>query len=116
MNLRIQSSLKGGDTGECNYQQSRPDSRGARDTYHSRGLARRGQIGLIRELVLSLVVNAEKEYGAKTGPIKKSDVTAKIYSMLPTASKLLISSGTVSDLIEEAKERMDETLPKNEEE
>ena len=36
--------------------------------------------------------------------------------MLPTASKLLISSGTVSDLIEEAKERMDETLPKNEEE
>ncbi|MCI6842435.1 MAG: hypothetical protein PUG87_00130 [Eubacteriales bacterium] len=78
-------------------------------------LARRGQIGLIRELVLSLVVNAEKEYGAKTGPIKKSDVTAKIYSMLPTASKLLISSGTVSDLIEEAKERMDETLPKNEE-
>ena len=51
-------------------------------------LARRGQIGLIRELVLSLVVNAEKEYGAKTGPIKKSDVTAKIYSMLPTASKL----------------------------
>ena len=70
-------------------------------------LARHGQIELIRELVLSLVVGAEKEFGTKTGALKKSDVTAKIYSMLPTVSKLVIPEKTISSIIEDAKREMD---------
>lgn len=71
-------------------------------------LARHGQIEMIRELVLSLVVGAENEFGSKTGAIKKSDVTAKIYSMLPTISKLLIPGKTISSIIEDAKKEMDD--------
>lgn len=77
-------------------------------------LARRGQISLLRDLILSLVVSAEQNFGGGTGEIKKSEVTSKIYDMLPTISKLLISSSTISDLIEEAKLRMDSLSESNE--
>jgi hypothetical protein len=76
-------------------------------------LARRGQIELLRDFALSLVIGAEIEYGGGTGVLKKSDVTAKIYAMLPTISKLLISSSTISELIEEAKEKMDSLIEAN---
>ena len=75
-------------------------------------LARRGQIKLLRELVLSLVVGAEVDFGGGTGEIKKSEVMKKVYELLPSMSKYLISESTVSELIENAKNELDELTEK----
>ncbi len=70
-------------------------------------LARRGQISMLRELILSLVVGAEETYGSGNGALKKSDVAAKLYSQMPTVTKLLVGGPAVSALIEEGKAKMD---------
>ena len=75
-------------------------------------LARRGQIKLLRELVLSLVVGAEVDFGGGTGEIKKSEVVKKVYELLPSMSKYLISESKVSELIENAKNELDELTEK----
>lgn len=77
-------------------------------------LARRGQLKKIREIVLSLCVNAEIKYGGGTGEIKKSSVIEAIYDLLPSWGKLFISERTISNIIEEGKEYMDELAEGNE--
>jgi hypothetical protein len=77
-------------------------------------LARRGQLKKIREIVLSLCVNAEITYGGGTGEIKKSSVVEAIYDLLPSWAKLFISERTISNIIEEGKEYMDELAEGNE--
>lgn len=77
-------------------------------------LARKGQISKIKEIILSLVVNAEITYGGGTGKIKKSSVITAIYNMLPSWAKLLISGTTISKLVEDGKTQMDELADSNE--
>ena len=77
-------------------------------------LARRGQLNMLRELILSLVVGAEIDYGSGTGEIKKAEVTKKVYKLLPSLSKLVISENDISNLIESAKSEMDKLASENE--
>ena len=77
-------------------------------------LARRGQLNMLRELILSLVVGAEIDYGSGTGEIKKAEVTKKVYELLPSLSKLVISENDISNLIESAKSEMDKLASENE--
>ena len=77
-------------------------------------LARRGQLNMLRELILSLVVGAEIDYGGGTGEIKKAEVTKKVYELLPSLSKLVISENDISNLIESAKSEMDKLASENE--
>ena len=71
-------------------------------------LARKGQINKIKEIILSLCVNAEMIYGGGTGEIKKSSVIRSVYDMLPSWAKLFISETTISNIIEDGKLDMDE--------
>ena len=77
-------------------------------------LARRGQLNMLRELILSLVVGAEIDYGGGTGEIKKSKVMKQVYELLPSLSKLVISENEISNLIESAKSEMDKLASENE--
>ena len=77
-------------------------------------LARRGQLNMLRELILSLVVGAEIDYGGGTGEIKKAEVMKQVYELLPSLSKLVISENEISNLIESAKSEMDKLASENE--
>ena len=77
-------------------------------------MARRGQLKMLRELILSLVVGAEIDFGSGTGEIKKSEVMKQVYELLPSLSKLVISESEISEMIEKAKIEMDSMIKKNE--
>ena len=70
-------------------------------------LARRGQLAKIRQIILSLCVDAELTYGGGTGEIKKSSVIEAVYRLLPSWAKLLFSGRALSKLVEEGKSEMD---------
>ena len=70
-------------------------------------LIRRGQIDKLKEMVLYLVTEAEDHFGGGTGPIKKAQVMTFIYEALPTLGKILLSTDTISGIIEDGKVEMD---------
>lgn len=76
-------------------------------------LARRGQLAKIKQIILSLCVDAEITYGGGTGEIKKSSVLQAVYDLLPGWAKLLISGSTLSKLVEDGKTQMDELADGN---
>lgn len=56
----------------------------------------------INAMLLSFVTIAEKEFGAGTGALKKSQVVTAVYERLPSIMRLFISEATVSKLIDNA--------------
>jgi hypothetical protein len=73
-------------------------------------LARKGQLSKVRQIILSLCVNAELTYGSGTGEIKKSSVIEALYGLLPSWAKLFISDTVLSKLVEEGKADMDKLV------
>lgn len=63
-----------------------------------------GEKKLITSFLFSLVTEAEKQFGTKTGVLKKAAVIQWIYERLPSFVKLLFSEKNLSDLIESALE------------
>ena len=76
-------------------------------------LIKRGYKKQIKQCLLYLVTNAEKEYGGKTGKLKFSKVSNDIYSYLPSLAKMFISSKMIEELINKAVEEMEEYLKKD---
>ncbi|MBU5439317.1 hypothetical protein KQI42_14935 [Tissierella sp. MSJ-40] len=62
---------------------------------------KRGKKEFVRQVVLSLVVQAEKALGSGTGELKYMMVVENVYKILPPILKLLISKKELDTLIED---------------
>ena len=61
-----------------------------------------GNKQFVKQLILALVVNAEKQLGSKTGELKYNDVITTLYSRMPTLLRILYSKEQIDQLIEDA--------------
>lgn len=66
-----------------------------------------------KQMLLSLVVAAEKQFGGGTGEIKFSYVAEKLYEKMPFIIQLLFTSTDIANMIEEAVEKMKQYLADN---
>jgi len=64
-------------------------------------LYRRGKKDLVKDILYSLIVKAEKELGGATGGAKYSQVIASLYEKLPILLRLLFSKTVISKYIED---------------
>lgn len=67
----------------------------------------------VKQMLLSLVIEAEEKYGNGTGEIKFSYVAQKIYDIMPNWLQLIFSAQTIAKWIEEAVDKMKEYLDTN---
>lgn len=73
----------------------------------------------LSRIALSLVSDAESEWGSKTGEIKKSEVIKKIYDKLPALSEIANEAETseqIDKIIDDALAQMREILKNKESE
>ena len=61
-----------------------------------------GQIGVVKKILLSLVIEAEQIYGSGTGKMKYNYVLGKAYSMIPSVVKLFVTEKTLDEMLEAA--------------
>ena len=61
-----------------------------------------GQIGIVKKILLSLVIEAEQIYGSGTGKLKYNYVLGKTYSMLPSILKLFVTEVKLDEMLEGA--------------
>lgn len=73
-------------------------------------LYKRGKKETVRRIVLSLVVQAEKTLGSGTGELKYAMVVERVYAILPTILRFLITKKELDKLIEEAVQYMKKYL------
>lgn len=59
-----------------------------------------GRKDLVKKIILSLVIQAEKALGSKTGELKYAMVIEKLYTVLPTLLRVLITQKEIHNLIE----------------
>jgi hypothetical protein len=71
-------------------------------------LALRGKKQIIYKMIYALVDEAEELYGSKTGKLKFSYVIEKVYAILPSTIKIIISYKTLEKWIEKALVEMKE--------
>ncbi len=65
-------------------------------------LYKRGKKEFVNQVILSLVVQAEKALGSGTGDLKYIMVVENVYKVLPPILKLLISKKELDNMIEDA--------------
>lgn len=65
-------------------------------------LYRRGEIAMLENLLFTLVIQAEREFGSGTGELKKATVIQCAYEYLPKIATLFISRQTLERLLEAA--------------
>ncbi|MCT4593601.1 MAG: hypothetical protein N4A57_04925 [Anaeromicrobium sp.] len=75
-------------------------------------LYKKEKIELVKKIVLSLVIQAEKAFGRGMGDIKYFYVVEKTYEVLPTVVKVLITKKDLDNLIEEGVTYMKSYLSK----
>ena len=66
-----------------------------------------------KQILLSLVLAAEKKFGGKTGEIKFAVVADALYERLPFIVQILFTEKDVANMIEEAVDKMKEVLAAN---
>ena len=69
-------------------------------------LYKRGKKDFVRQVVLSLVVQAEKALGSGTGELKYAMVVENVYKILPKILTMLISMKELDELIEDGLQYM----------
>lgn len=67
---------------------------------------------VVRKIILSLVVQAEKELGSGTGELKYAYVIGKFYNSLPGIVKLLYTQKEIDTFITEGVAKLKEVLSK----
>jgi hypothetical protein len=67
-------------------------------------LYRRGEIAIIENLLFTLVIKAEKEFGGGTGELKRATVLDWVYERLPKIVTLFISHKMIEGFLEAALE------------
>ena len=65
---------------------------------------------IVRKILLSLVVQAEKALGSGTGELKYAWVVDNFYSKMPGIIKLLFSKKEIDTMIEEGVQRLKDIL------
>ena len=65
-------------------------------------LALRGKKNIIYKMIYTLVDEAEKLYGSKTGKMKFAYVMEKVYAKLPAIFRIFITYSTLEKWIEKA--------------
>jgi hypothetical protein len=73
-------------------------------------LWRRGKKDLVKKFIYSLVVQAEKQLGSKTGQEKFAAVMAAIYQRIPFIIRFFFSQQNLTDFIEWAVAKLKERL------
>lgn len=63
---------------------------------------KKGETKVINAFLLSLITEAERQFGSGTGALKKAAVIQWVYEKLPAFVKVLFSEKNLSDLIEAA--------------
>lgn len=66
-----------------------------------------------KQILLSLVVAAEKNFGGGTGKIKFSYVAEKLYEKMPAVIQIMFTEEDIEDMIEEAVDKMKDFLTAN---
>lgn len=85
-------------------------------------LYRIGKRNTVKNIILGLVIQAEKALGSGTGELKYAMVVERAYNVLPTLIRFLITKKELDCLIEEAVQYMktqlsiDDNLPNYKEE
>ncbi|GFN35836.1 hypothetical protein [Tepidimicrobium xylanilyticum] len=73
-------------------------------------LYKRGKKDFVRQIVLSLVVQAEKALGSGTGELKYAMVVENVYKLLPPILTMLISKKELDNIIEDSVQYLKEYL------
>lgn len=73
-------------------------------------LYKKNRKDLVKKIILSLVVQAEKHLGSGTGELKYAYVIEKFYKYLPSVVRLLYSKKEIDTMIEEAVSKLKEML------
>lgn len=74
---------------------------------------KKGKKEFVRQVVLSLVVQAEKTLGSGTGELKYAMVVENVYRILPPILKLLITAKELDNMIEGSVKYLKEYLSKD---
>lgn len=74
---------------------------------------KRGKKDFVRQVVLSLVVQAEKALGSGTGELKYAMVVERLYTVLPFILTILISKKELNNIIEGAVQYLKDYLNKD---
>lgn len=74
---------------------------------------RKNKKEFVRQVVLSLVVQAEKALGSGTGELKYAMVVENVYKVLPYILTLLISKKELDNMIESSVQYLKEYLKKD---
>lgn len=74
---------------------------------------KKGKKEFVRQIVLSLVVQAEKALGSGTGELKYAMVVENVYKVLPYILRLLISKRELDNIIEGSVRYLKEYLKKD---
>ena len=69
-------------------------------------LYRIGKRDIVKKIILSLVIQAEKALGSGTGELKYAMVVERAYEVLPVVVRFLLSKKELDRLIEEAVQYM----------
>ena len=65
-------------------------------------LYKRGKKDIVKEIIYTLVVKAEKELGSATGSAKYSQVISDLYEKLPIILRLFFSKAEINNYIDDA--------------
>lgn len=74
---------------------------------------KRGKKKFVKQVVLSLVIQAEKALGSGTGDLKYNLVVTNIYKVLPLILRLLITEKELDKLIQDAVDYLKEYLQRD---
>ena len=77
-------------------------------------LIRRGETKVLKNILFSLVTQAEKQFGSGTGSLKYAAVADWIYQRIPAVLKLLFTSSDIEKMIEAALEEAKKAWGANE--
>lgn len=75
-------------------------------------LYKKHRVDIIKKIILALVVQAEKQFGSKTGELKYAYVIDQIYSHLPSILRFLFTKKELDAYIAEGVAKLKEYLQK----
>ena len=68
----------------------------------------------VKQMLLALVVKAERDYGGGTGQLKFSEVAVWVWERLPSIARIFLTAADIERLINSAVEEMKKYLEGNE--
>lgn len=77
-------------------------------------LIRRGETKVLKNILFSLVTQAEKQFGGGTGSLKFATVSDWIYQRIPAVMKLLFTAKDIEKMIESVLEEAKQAWAANE--